>query len=354
MFEDFTQENLLALALQKGKELNVSVIEGSLCYNSAALMSVMLEDLADEAERIYINSFPDTCDREHLIDFASRRGLVPTPAVKAVVRCKSNVILPIGTAVSSESLNYTVSAYEREDTIKHEHYMLLECDTQGEIGNSYLGEIYPVDYVDGFAGASITEIVIFGKEEESTEDFRKRYFEAVDVLPMAGNRSYYEKFVREAMPELKYVKVTYEGGFVVLTVGTENLEEPDSSALDKLAKIMGVGGDGYAPINHQIKTKAASVAKLPISVKLEVEADAVKPDIEAEFKKNLESYFKIVNESFGEEDRRIIRTSMIINAATSVKGVVDCTEVKLASTTAGNLVLGTDNLIKVGDVTCNY
>lgn len=352
MFEEFTQDNLLKLALQKSKELNVSVIEGSLCYNAAALMSVMLEDLADEAERIYINSFPDICDREHLINFASRRGLTPQAAVKARAKCESNVDLPIGTIVSSEELNYTV--VESLGVSGGKYYMLLECESEGEVGNSFLGEVYPVDYVEGFENGKIIEIVIEGKEEEDTEDFRKRYFEAVDVLPMAGNKAYYEKYVRETMPELKYVKVTYEDGYVVLTVGKEDLTAPDKATLDKLSKIMGENGDGYAPINHLIKTKAATVVELPIEATLELEDDVVKADIEAEFKKNLDSYFETVNESFGKEDRRIVRTSMVINAATRIVGVVDCTNVKLGGASTGNLSLGMSNLLKVGDVTCNY
>lgn len=352
MFEEFTQDNLLKLALQKSKELNVSVIEGSLCYNSAALMSVMLEDLADEAERIYINSFPDSCDREHLINFASRRGLTPQAAIKAKVKCESNVDLPVGTIVSGEELNYTV--IESLGTSDGKYYMLLECESEGEVGNSFLGEIYPVDYVEGFESGKITEIVIKGKEEEDTEDFRKRYFEAVDVLPMAGNKAYYEKYVREAMPELKYVRVTYEDGYVVLTVGKEDLTKPDKATLDELSEIMGESGDGYAPINHLVKTKAADVVELPIEVTLELDSDVVKADIEAEFKKNLDSYFETVNESFGKEDRRIVRTSMIINAATSIQGVVDCTNIKFGGSATGNLSLGMSNLLKVGDVICNY
>lgn len=354
MFEDFTQENLLNLALQKGKELNVSVIEGSLCYNAAALLSVMLEDLADEAERMYTNSFPDTCDREHLIDFASRRGLTPEAAVKAVVKATANVALPLGAAVSGDDLNYTVTAYQGESDGKHT--MLLECDTEGETDNNYLGSIYPVDYVEGFSEGEITEIVILGKEEESTEDFRKRYFEAVDVLPMAGNKAYYVKFAKEAMPELKYVRATYEDGYVVLRVAKESSGvpvEPNATELNKLAKVMGQGGDGYAPINHLIKTKAADVVSLNVEVTLEAEEDAVKADIEGELKKSIASYFNELNEIFDDNKTRTIRTSRIINLATDIDGVNDCSDVKFASK-AGNLILGATNIIKVGDLVCNY
>lgn len=351
MFEDFTQENLLNLALQKGKELNVSVIEGSLCYNAAALLSVMLEDLADEAERMYTNSFPDTCDRDHLIDFASRRGLTPEAAVKAVVKAAANVAIPLGAAISGDDLNYTVTAYQGESGGKH--IMLLECDTEGEAGNNYLGSIYPVDYVEGFSEGEITETVILGKEEESTEDFRKRYFEAVDVLPMAGNKAYYVKFAKEAMPELKYVRATYEDGYVVLTVAKEDLSVPNVTELSELANVMGKNGDGYAPINHLVKAKAANISSADVEVTLEVDEDVVRADIEAELKKNLEEYFKEANENFGKDKKLVLRTSMIINAATSIDGVNDCTDVKIASV-AGNLVLGATNIIKVGDLICNY
>ena len=353
MFEQFTQDNLLALALEKGKKLNVSVIEGSLCYNAAALMSVMLEDMADEAERVYNNSYPDTCDREHLIKFAKNRRLYPIEATAAKVKASCNVMLPVGTVMSGDTLNYIVTEYIKQDSETNLHYMILECETSGEVGNAYTGSIYPVDYVDGFNSAEITEIIEKGAEEEETESFRERYFDVIDVLPMAGNTAYYRKHVKETVGDVGYVRVTYTAPYVYITVTDSEGNEATSDILEAVEKAMGINGDGYALINHQVKAQSAVVTSYEIALSLSVESDAVIEDIEAEIRKNLDKYFEELNEDFETGKTRIIRLSMLINAAVTVKGVTDCTVAKIGSS-ASNVTVPLSTIAKVGSITCSY
>lgn len=353
MFEQFTQDNLLTLALEKGKELNVSVIEGSLCYNAAALMSVMLEDMADEAERLYVNSHPDTCDREHLIDFAKRRGLFPYAATASKVKASCNIELPVGTVMSGDTLNYIVTEYIKQDSETSLHYMLLQCETVGEAGNSYIGALYPIEHIEGFSEAQITEITAEGSEEEETEAFRQRYFDVIDVLPMAGNTAYYRKYVKEAVADVGYVRVTYTAPYVYITVTDSDGSAASSEVLSAVEKAMGTKGDGYAPINHQVKAQSATIKLYPIALTLSVDEDAVTEDVEAEIRKNLEKYFEELNEGFETGETRIIRLSMLINAAVTVKGVTDCTVAKISGT-ASNVTVPLNTIAKVGSITCSY
>lgn len=352
MFEKFTQDNLLALALEKGKQLDVSVIEGSLCYNAAALMSVMLEDMADECERIYINSQPDTCDREHLISFAKRRGLYPYEATPATVRVASSTELPAGTLLSGDTLNYTVTKTLSFDSTEGLYYMAATCESTGTPGNAYIGAVYPVEYIEGFASAEITAIIEPGAEAEETEAFRERYFSVLDVLPMAGNTAYYRKYVKEAVSDVGYVRVTYEAPYVCLAVTDSQGETAYEELLSQVRKAMGTEGEGYAPINHQIKAESAKIVRYPLSFVLTTEEDAVKEDISAELRKNLTDYFNRLNEGFETGETRIIRMSMLINAAISVKGVADCTSVKINGA-ASNLTVPLDTIAKAGTLTCN-
>ena len=353
MFEQFTQDNLLALALEKCKELNVSVIEGSLCYNAAALMSVMLEDMADEAERIYVNSHPDTCDREHLIKFGQRRGVYPYSATASKVTARCNIKLPTGTVMSGDTLNYVVTEYIKQDSETSLHYMILQCETTGEAGNSYIGALYPVEHIEGFDEAMITEITQYGAEEEETEAFRERYFDVIDVIPMAGNTAYYRKYVKEAVDNVGYVRVTYSAPYVYITVTDSDGNTASSDILSAVETAMGKSGDGYAPINHQVKAQSAQITAYEISLNLSVEDDSVKADIEAEIKKNLEKYFKELNEDFETGKVRIIRLSMLINAAVTIKGVTDCISAKINSA-ANNVTVPLDTIARLGEIKCSY
>lgn len=42
----------------------------------------------------------------------------------------------------------------------------------GIIGNQYLGQMIPIEYIDGLETATLTEILIPGEDEEDTEVLR--------------------------------------------------------------------------------------------------------------------------------------------------------------------------------------
>ncbi len=45
----------------------------------------------------------------------------------------------------------------------------VECEELGNIGNQYLGEMIPMEYIKGLQTACLTGILIPGEDEEDTE-----------------------------------------------------------------------------------------------------------------------------------------------------------------------------------------
>ena len=55
--------------------------------------------------------------------------------------------------------------------------VVLECETAGEDGNSYLGTLLPVNHLEGLAEAKLTELRTDGEDAESDDMLRKRYMD---------------------------------------------------------------------------------------------------------------------------------------------------------------------------------
>ena len=198
--------------LEKAAEISdVTLTEGSFVYNALAVVAMALEDAYTDAEAVMDNAMADTCDREHLIRFAKSKGLVPKPATKAQYALECNVELPTGFRLTDGTNDYTVLTAGTTPT--------AQIETEGSAGNDYTvgTELSAVDYVDGFETCVITGRVGIGEDEEDTEVFRQRYFDALDVSGMFGNEAFYKRMT-QSVEGVEQVGVTYNNGIVKVGV----------------------------------------------------------------------------------------------------------------------------------------
>ena len=73
----------------------------------------------------------------------------------------------------------------------------LTCETVGAAGNFGTGLLLPIDYISGLETATLTDVIIYGEEEEETETFRTRYFEAINSDARDGNVAQYQQWANE-------------------------------------------------------------------------------------------------------------------------------------------------------------
>lgn len=160
--------------------------EGSIVFNALAGNSVEAQLLYIALDSILNETFADTATRDKLIKRAAERGLIPEPATKAKLKGRFNKNVPIGSRSSLDDFNYIVI----EKIIDNE--FVLECESEGNEGNLYLGPLIPIEYIDGLTTAELTEVLIPGEDEEDTESFRTRYFNTFDSTAFDGNRKDYK------------------------------------------------------------------------------------------------------------------------------------------------------------------
>ena len=89
--------------------------------------------------------------------------------------------IPIGARFNLDKLNYVVI-----EKVSNGMYKVM-CETPGILGNQYLGDLIPIDYISGLELAKLTALLIPGEDEEDTEHLRTRYFESFDSQAFGGN-----------------------------------------------------------------------------------------------------------------------------------------------------------------------
>ena len=209
-------------------------------------MYVQLDNVLNE-------TFADTASREFLIRRASERGISPEPATKAILKGEFNMDIPIGSRFSLEKLNY--ASIERISTGVYR----MECETPGTDGNRQLGKLIPIDYIEGLTTAELTELLVPGEDEESTESLRKRYFENLDSQAFGGNQADYKQKV-SAIDGVGGVKVSptfYGPGTVQLIIKDSDMGAPSEELVEAVQQAVDPTeqtgkGVGLAPIGHKV------------------------------------------------------------------------------------------------------
>lgn len=318
MFEEMTQEKILEEALGKAQELEVSSGPGSLVYNSSVLMATMLEDAFDKSEEIYLNAFPDTCDREHLIRFARAKGLTPKAATAAEYEIKCNVQLEIGCRLTANNVSFEVTAQGETDADgKYLHTVC--CLDIGAVGDKMSGELDLIDEAAGFESAEFVKQAKMSAEDEDTEVFRERFFETYALPGQFGNKKFYHDSAM-AFEGVGAVKVAagMPAGAVVLTI-VDN--EGKSAGTELCTKLQ---SEIQKPICHTLTVSGAQTQGLDFSVSVSTEGGLTEADAIAAVKKIIADYIKEINLKGWESGTLKVRLPIIQMRIFEVDNITDC------------------------------
>ena len=181
-FSDQTYENLMRETLDRVSQA-YDKRDGSMIYNAIAALCFEVAMLYGALDFVFDATYIDTAPREYLIKRAADRSLYPRPAKSAIYYANIDRAdpVPAGTRFSVEDLNFVVIPYPEEDgevlrkeitldgeTPKTRERQLVQCETPGAVGNSYSGDLIPVDYISGLEKANLceSELYMVGIDEE--------------------------------------------------------------------------------------------------------------------------------------------------------------------------------------------
>lgn len=387
MYEDVTYEVILERMLDRVSN-DLDKREGSVIWDTHSPTAIELQILYIELETIIQNGYGDTAAREFLIRRCAERGITPFPATKAILKGEftpANIDVT-GKRFNINDLNYTVI-----EKIADGEYQ-VQCETVGVIGNQYLGQMIPIDYIAGLETAELIEVLIPGEDAEETEDLRTRYFNSFNEKAFGGNREdYLEK--ANAIPGVGSTKVTavwngdirpadmiptakvrnwYEaiigtldeevalwlssvfmaaaekkltvGGTVLLTVLNSSFDAASATLIQTVKDTFDPdenAGEGYglAPIGHLVNVQTVKEQKITVKTNITFDVGYGWANLQNTINETIEAYLLELRKDWANNENLIVRISQIETRLLTIKGIVDIDSTKINGA-ADNFTLG--------------
>ena len=387
MFENLTYEDLLNRMLDRVSN-KLDKREGSVIWDTHSPTAIELKNLYIALDYIIQEAYGDTATRDFLILRCKERGIVPYPATHAVLKGEfvPSTIDVTGKRFNIGQINYVVTEKLQDGVYK------VQCETEGEEGNRYLGVMIPIEYINGLETADLTEVLVPGEDEEDTEELRKRYFASFEESAFGGNvKDYLEK--TNAIPGVGCTKVTrvwnsdlrpadmipknavtewYEGikgtlsptvkgwlttvyaaakekklttgGTVLLTILNSEFDTASEELIEIVQKTIDpeeYAGEGYglAPIGHVVMVKSASGREIVIKTKVTFDTGYSWTSLRSEIESAIKNYFAELRKEWADTSYLIVRVSQIETRILNIRGIVDIQNTALNGV-EDNCVLG--------------
>jgi uncharacterized phage protein gp47/JayE len=362
MFEQETKETILRRMLDRVSAAR-DKREGSIIYDATAPAAIEFELLYAFLDWYLVQSFGDTAEREYLIKLALERGLSPEEATYAVVKGQftpSTLELNIGERFSLGTINYAIT-----EKVSAGIY-LLRCESAGTIGNQIVGQLLPINYIEGLETASLVEVTIPGENEEGTEVFRERYLKSFDNLAFGGNiADYKEKVLKiDGVGGVKVYPIWQGGGTVRIAFMTSDFNPPTTEFIAEVQEAVDPipyhqQGVGTAPIGHYVTVAGASDSSISIDLTITYAEGYSFDDLSEQIEGVIDAYFLELNKNWANNQivtteqfsnsGIVVRISQIESRLLEISEIVDIQDTTLNGI-AANLTLSTDELAVRGAV----
>ena len=387
MFENDTYESILNRMLARVPS-KMDKREGSLIWDTHSPTALEFRMLYLQLENILNEAYGDTASREYLILRCRERGITPFPASKSTLK---GIFTPatidvLGKRFNADDLNFIVTEKISDGEYK------VQCEAPGIVGNQYLGEIIPIEYINGLVSAELVEVLIPGEDEESTDALRQRYFDSFEVRAYGGNvKDYLEK--TNSIPGVGGTKVTrvwnsditpadmipdsivtswYEniittdlnpsvkvwlnavytaavnkklttGGTVLLTIIDSDFNVPSATLIDTVQTAIDPeqnAGEGYgiAPIGHVVTVKGVEAASVTVKTNITFDSGFSWSNLQNSIDSVISEYLAELRQEWADSQYLIVRISQIETRILALTGVIDIQSTKINGT-ENNLTL---------------
>lgn len=352
MYKNITYKMILQRMIAKVLEENpnLDIREGSIIFDALAPAAIELKQIYNELDLILDETFADTASHEMLIKRVAERGIIPTPATKAILKGEFNIDIPIGSRFSSESLNYIVIEKIQPLSFK------LQCENFGTLGNANLGTLIPINYIDGLKSAQLTKLLIPAEDDEETEHLRERYFRSLNSEAFGGNVTDYKEKTNAifGVSGVKVYPTLNGGGTVTLVIINSDFKSPSNTLIDEIQSIIDPTqnsglGVGIAPIGHSVTVLGVNNTLINISTQITYQVGFVWADIKPYVEQTIDNYFEELSQNWADSEQLIIRISQIEIRLLNIDGIIDISKT-IINNLEENFVLDSNNIPVRGDI----
>ncbi|WP_320994699.1 baseplate J/gp47 family protein [Hungatella sp.] len=336
MYENITYEVILNRMLDRVPDY-MDKREGSVIYDAMAPAAVEMQNLYIELDWALEQVFAGTADRDNLIRRCAEWGIIPYPATRAVLKGEFNIDIESGKRFSLGTLNYTVT-----EKISDRIYR-MECETPGAIGNRFLGTLIPIDYIPDLTHAELTEVLLEGNEEETTDALRERFLFKVQKPSTSGNAYDYYNWTMEC-PGVGAAKI-YPLALGPGTVKVVIADADRSAATPELIARVKSHIEELRPIGADVSVFSAGEKAIAVTARVKLQNGVNLGGVQDLFRQELAGFLQE-----GAFDISYISLARVGNLLLNIAGVEDFTDLRLNGQSV-NVSLADEEIAVAGIVT---
>lgn len=329
--------------------------QGAIIYDALAPTALEISYIQKDLENADLENDVDTASREAVIAACAMRSITPDAATASVLEAHFTPVMldvPIGSRFNSPVANYYVS-----QKVSNGVYQVT-CETTGTVGNDYTGTIVPIDTISGLETAEITNILIYGEDEQSTESLAEEYDNSFGSTSYGGNKATYEEACAEigGVGAVKVESVWNGDGTVKLYLLDANFGLPTQTLIDTVQGEIDPNrdgkGDGIAPIGAVVTVVSAGENDIVVETTVTLDENYTLASVEDAIKAAVENYFVSLRETWQSNTSLVVRLAYIESAILDVTGVLDVTDTTLNGDTE-NIVVSNYDVPIVSEVIIN-
>lgn len=363
MYEQMTYEFILNRMLANVPTTidgqTVDKREGSLIWTACSAVAAEEAKFYADLSINWNLSFADTATGNPLSRRTAEYGVNREEATKAIRKGlfygenNAPMDIPLGSRFSLGAVNFVA-----HEAIGPGEYQ-MECEQPGTIGNQPSGQLLPIEYIDGLVRAELTDVLVPGEDEETDEQLRERYFEAMNEPAFGGNIADYKRKINgiDGVGATKVFPTWEGGGTVKCTIIGADWNPPSETLVDEVQTIVDPTvnqgkGLGTAPIGHTVTITGASEEAINIATTLTLSDGTTVTQVQAPVEEAISNYLLGLRKTWADASGIIVREALIEAAILSVPGVVDVTNTTLNGA-AANITLTEEQIPSLGTVTLN-
>lgn len=334
----------------------------SLIYNALAPAALELAKMYRQIEEIYINTFADTASGDYLELRTKEQGITRESATAAVRKgeftdnkgnpAKLYEGYRFKTIDGDDSLIFVVGS-----ELAAGQYELI-CETVGEGGNNYIGDLLPVTNISGLGSAVMTDIIVPGEAIETDESLYNRYLARLNEKNFGGNIADYKLWMlsQDGVGAVKIYPVWAGGGTVKCVFLDSSYNVPSADLINRVQTAIDPEtnhgeGIGLAPIGHTVTIKGADGHIINIRTTLTLDNNITLGQLASAIKEALNDLFTDLKKQW-DEQRIIVRIAHIDAKLLSLSGVVDIADT-LINGQSSNIELDEEAVPELGEVMVN-
>lgn len=313
MYENMTFESIMQRMLDAVPD-TIDKREGSVVYDAIAPAAIELQNLYIELDVVLNQTFVDTATGEYLERRCAENGITKKEASSAVVQ---GAFSPSG--ISVDGMRFRCGDY----TYIADAEGKLICETAGSAPNGNMGELIPIDHIDGLETAAISEILILGEDREDDETLREKFYTSKKNPSYGGNPAQYKADTLEidGVSACKVTPVWNGGGTVLLTILGSDYTIPTDTLISSVQTVY----DNNAIIGHTVTVKGAEAFAVNIATTITYESGWSWASSSGYIEATIDEYFKELATTWDEYDDKTltVRVSQLESRILNCAGVLD-------------------------------